>query len=544
MVLIRRCAAGLLLAAGALSLVSPGGATPPRPGRTVRLVGSPVVSPGQARLEAMKVEMAWLANLATYGLPLEVHITDSGLRACGRVPDDAARVQVLEVARQASCLPVVDSLTVVQPGPVARTDARALEEAARAALRRHLAEQAAEVQVRADDTGVVSLRGEVATVEDKLVASRCLKGIAGCTAVNNSLGVTPLRHAGHTVTLVTRDGQHHVHGTITIDASKPAVATAHAEDISPAPPTAAASAPVPYVLPPSPSPALPSGLPANKVRVQVVRGGQPTEDARPIRYISGSGQTISSRGYPGYDAGPANTQVQAVQTTRPSLWERLTAYKRSRSAPEVVTPAPAPPAAKPAPVVKPVAAEPPVMAPSAPPPSAVPPAQPAVPRGAPAAWPKAHATAPADEPSRPAPVSRPLSHLVRVSSKPAAPAQESPQGTFAESRPLPPIQSQPAVQAPPVQAPPPPAVQPVGRVERPAAPAAAPAMPTPEGVMQMVQSHCGELARDVRVESYKDGSMIVKVYAAAANEGRLVSRLLTLPALPGDKVKLQVVLGR
>src|SRR5262249_1671728 len=112
MVLLRRCAAGLLCAAGALSLASPAQAQPPRAARPLPLVGAPQVTPRQVRLGAMKVEMAWLADPATYSLPLEVQAHGDGLRASGRVPDDASRQQALEVARQASCLPVADGLTV------------------------------------------------------------------------------------------------------------------------------------------------------------------------------------------------------------------------------------------------------------------------------------------------------------------------------------------------------------------------------------------------------------------------------------------------
>src|SRR5262249_16932204 len=153
----------------------------------------------------------------------------------------------------------------------------------------------------ADEQGLVTLRGEVATVEDKLTASRCLKGLDSCTAIVNSLDVTPLRHAGHTVTLVTRDGQHAVHGALVGSNAKPAPVILSASRSGVARPDTREPAPVPYVLPPAPTPTLPSGLPANRMRVQVFRGGHPTmEEARPIRYISPSGYATApaeTRGY-------------------------------------------------------------------------------------------------------------------------------------------------------------------------------------------------------------------------------------------------------
>src|SRR5262249_51259377 len=49
-------------------------------------------SPGQAELERMKVELAWLADPATFALPLEAHLKDGiTLEVCGTVPDGRAR---------------------------------------------------------------------------------------------------------------------------------------------------------------------------------------------------------------------------------------------------------------------------------------------------------------------------------------------------------------------------------------------------------------------------------------------------------------------
>jgi len=529
MVLLRRCAAGLLFTAGSLGLLSSVGAAPPQPAG-VRLVGPLKATPGQLRLEAMKVEMAWLADMATYGLPLEVHVQGDALCACGRVPDEAGRQLVMEVARQACCVPVADGLTVAQRGAARPADPKALEAAARAALRQHLAEGVA-LTASADEHGMVTVRGEVATVEDKLAASQCLKGLAGCTAVTNAVAVTPVRHAGHTVTVVTRDGQLAVHGALPGAAEvKPNLVVMKTEPTAPALLSAPAQpSPAPYVLPPAPT--VPSGLPADRPRVKVVRAGQ-AEEVRPIRYVNASGYvwTPDTRGYPGLESKSQGIHVQVVQPeSRPSLWERLTSFRRSRRAPEVVTPAPKD--EQPTVTVTPVGATP-AVAPA--------PAQQSV------TWPKAQAAAPAEMPE-PKPVSRPLAHLIRVSTKLKGKAEP----TMVEPVKVEAVKVEPAkmeaVHVDPVKQTSAPAMMPAVMPEvRQAAKVEtkpAPATMTPPEVMKVVQEHCGPLAREVQVEAPKEGGTVVKVYAPSENEQALVGRLLGLPAL-GPGVKVQVVLGQ
>ena len=86
-------------------------------------VGVPV-SASQAKLEAMKVELAWLADAQAFNLTLQVVPTADGLELKGQVPDDATRQHVLKLARQACYLPVRDALEVgkpcLQPGPPRR----------------------------------------------------------------------------------------------------------------------------------------------------------------------------------------------------------------------------------------------------------------------------------------------------------------------------------------------------------------------------------------------------------------------------------------
>src|SRR5262245_38862700 len=106
MVRMFRRAARLLVAAGALgAALAPTTALQAREPGGIKLVGALQVTPGQARLEAMKVELALLADPQVYRLGLEVRVCDDGLELCGEVANDKMRQHALRVARQACYLP-------------------------------------------------------------------------------------------------------------------------------------------------------------------------------------------------------------------------------------------------------------------------------------------------------------------------------------------------------------------------------------------------------------------------------------------------------
>src|SRR5262249_39167345 len=156
----------------------------------------------------MKVEMALLADRTTYPLLLEVRRKSDCLEIHGRVPNEACHKHALEVARQSCYLPVYDAIHAlgadVPSGPLT---GEALRHAARGVLPQHLGPRAdsLDVRVRQDQ---ISVRGTVASVEEKLQVSQCLRGLPGCTSIVNCLSVPPINHAGHTLTLVTSDGRH------------------------------------------------------------------------------------------------------------------------------------------------------------------------------------------------------------------------------------------------------------------------------------------------------------------------------------------------
>jgi hypothetical protein len=260
---VLRRAAGLLLVAGVVGLGGPAAAAP----------GGAAAPPsaGQAHLERMKVELAWLADLTCFGHALEAHVVGSGLEVRGCVPDEQTREHVVRVARQNSFLPVVDALRVTAcPGAEPSASAEQLRQAAVRLLVQQCGARAAGFEVLAQEDGQVRVGGSVPSVEDKVAVSRCLRKLPGCTCVINRLSVVPTTHDGQTVTLVSTDGKQMVKGALPPFAGDGAGQPA-AEDASPHLPRVTANVPGLYV---------PSGLPP-------VRGPQSATAVTSVAWYTG-----------------------------------------------------------------------------------------------------------------------------------------------------------------------------------------------------------------------------------------------------------------
>jgi hypothetical protein len=148
--------------------------------------GSPAVDP--RRLTEIAVELAWLADPTTFPYFLEAKVDGSHLTVHGFVPDKTVRDQALRLARLYSAYAVTDGLKEhaslrVRP---TQTSPAQLHTAAQSALREALTKQkASQLQVQCAADGTVTLRGPVASVEDKLAASLALRRLYGCTHVQN-----------------------------------------------------------------------------------------------------------------------------------------------------------------------------------------------------------------------------------------------------------------------------------------------------------------------------------------------------------------------
>jgi hypothetical protein len=67
---------------------------------------------------------------------------------------------------------------------------------------------------------------------------------------------------------------------------------------------------------------------------------------------------------------------------------------------------------------------------------------------------------------------------------------------------------------------------------------------SPLDLKQRVESMCGRLAKDVQVQTQRDGSVVVKVKVAnAAAERQLTNKILTIPEITAPNVHLEMVIG-
>src|SRR5690349_11934263 len=115
-----RGAVGTLLVSGIVGLMRPALAQPPytlteqpTPMRKVPHEGKAVVADGNNRLDEMKVELALLADTATFPYYLSSRVAGANLEVRGYVPNAMVRQRVLDIARRTTTLRVVDGLELL-----------------------------------------------------------------------------------------------------------------------------------------------------------------------------------------------------------------------------------------------------------------------------------------------------------------------------------------------------------------------------------------------------------------------------------------------
>jgi osmotically-inducible protein OsmY len=329
--LLRRIARALLVA-GSCGLASVALAQTGIPLPPLSQPDSARAAAGPSRLEAIKVEVALLGDPVTYAQPVEVRLENDTIILVGQVQDEATRKHILEVARQSCYLPVSDALSTVArtvghtPAPVP------LKQLARDALVRQMGSKADHFQVLTTEDGKVTLKGEVGSPEEKLAASRALRAQPGCTQVVNLLTVRTVQPGGHSIMVVSGDGQ-----------------SVMTEEVRPAAPPAPKTAAGPQLLP--------SGLPVTRtVNVTTIHNGK--EVTRPVMYVvpTTSGYATSepvpatalTAPPPAARNCPVTTFHEGIPTyeehdssKKPSVLRRLfagkNAQKRQEPAPELLT---------------------------------------------------------------------------------------------------------------------------------------------------------------------------------------------------------------
>jgi hypothetical protein len=192
-----RKAGWTLAAAGSIGITAPAEAQPPAgrilgPGGHVQQTGEAVVTTEhQAALEEGQVELALLAEPMLFSYGLAAHAEGVGLEIRGFIPNEAVREHALKVAREHTALPVHDRLKVF-PGITTRTSIDKPENIQRAA--KELLEETFPVHgrgmdVKCDARGRVTVTGKAASHEDKVLVSRKLRQVRGCSCVVNEVSV-------------------------------------------------------------------------------------------------------------------------------------------------------------------------------------------------------------------------------------------------------------------------------------------------------------------------------------------------------------------
>jgi osmotically-inducible protein OsmY len=165
------------------------GLMPPALSAAPEMPGAIVAAPTTEQ-QAARVELAWMSDSRVFTLSLEARANGEGVVISGKVPDEAMHRYVLRLARQASCASIVDRLSVEEKLQTVSDETAALRLAAIALVRTKLGDRATAVKVLTGEDGVVELHGKVSSLQERLDASRCLRGLPGCTRVENYLITT------------------------------------------------------------------------------------------------------------------------------------------------------------------------------------------------------------------------------------------------------------------------------------------------------------------------------------------------------------------
>lgn len=144
------------------------------------------------RLMEILVELALLADPATFPYLLEARVEGQTLKIQGTVSSKSVRDHALKIVRVNCPLTVVDGMKEhpgSAPKKVASTDARNLENSAASALKQAFAKEPSILEVKCGTDGKAEVSGFVRSFEDKLRVSQALRRLHGCTYVHNMVHV-------------------------------------------------------------------------------------------------------------------------------------------------------------------------------------------------------------------------------------------------------------------------------------------------------------------------------------------------------------------
>src|SRR5579871_523569 len=205
-------AVGALLAPAAILLACRAWAQAPVLETRSQPIPAPQVSPedralseAHLRLEEMKVDLALLADTATFPYYIGACSDDGELELRGLVPNETIKQRALDLAGRSTYLKVRDGLKIsdaVSPPAVVRAP-QVLQQEAAELLVKHFGEARRKIGLQARPNGQLMITGPIDSMETKLAVSRLFRQLPGCYGILNELIVEETLREGKRVVPVT-----------------------------------------------------------------------------------------------------------------------------------------------------------------------------------------------------------------------------------------------------------------------------------------------------------------------------------------------------
>jgi osmotically-inducible protein OsmY len=143
----------------------------------------------QRAIDEINIELAWLADPATFPCHLKAYQVGETINLRGFVPNDEVRQRAVQIAGEHTTLTIQDGLRKYSsiPYPPTGVPVNVVRGAAADALVRCLGEAGRSLEVAVSPGGKVVVTGNVATATEKLAISEAMCRVHGCTSVINSV---------------------------------------------------------------------------------------------------------------------------------------------------------------------------------------------------------------------------------------------------------------------------------------------------------------------------------------------------------------------
>jgi len=142
---------------------------------------------------AVDIQIAWLGDPALLSCNLVAKVTSEGIELAGFVPNEAMRQKAVQVAKSACEYKVINRLQVQAHMPIPSPKPAVPAELAYSAsmiLAETLGDKVMGIRIVSPSNGRVDISGNVPSADDKLLISKTLKKVNGCTQIVNKVNAT------------------------------------------------------------------------------------------------------------------------------------------------------------------------------------------------------------------------------------------------------------------------------------------------------------------------------------------------------------------